>query len=199
MSPNSPQQLPDALVVTLSDQSAGQVIDGLQGFATVRSISPLSPDDIYNAIQTTPPIALMFAGALPDIDLFEVLHHISETYRVPVVVFEDNADSAQAKRAVRAGASAYIVDGLSSSRIRSIVEVAIERFRLTDTLHQELQKSKEDLAARKTIERAKGLLMERRGLSEQEAYDALRKTAMGQGKSIRDVADAILSISNLLP
>lgn len=191
--------LPNALVVTTSDLSADSVTAGLKGFAKVRLIAPHVPGDIYEAIEQIKPIISIFVGPLPDMDLLEVLQHISETYRVPSVVFEDSADSAEAKRAVRAGASAYIVDGLSTSRVRSIVEVAMERFRLTDTLHQELQRSKEDLAARKTIERAKGLLMERRGLSEQEAYNALRKTAMGQGKSIRDVAEAILSISNLLP
>ncbi len=199
LGPNSSQHLPTALVVTSSDRSVRQVVEGLDGFAVVRSVDRHLPDTIYDAIQQTKPFVLMFAGPLPNIDLFGVLQHVTETYRLPIVVFDDNTDSTQAKRAVRAGASAYIVDGLATSRIRPIVEVAIERFKLTDTLHQELQKSKDDLAARKTIERAKGLLMERRGLSEQEAYDALRKTAMGQGKPIREVADAILSISNLLP
>lgn len=186
-------------MITTSDLSADSITDGLKGFATVSMVTPHLPEKIYEAILQTKPIVLVFVGPLPDMNLYDVLQHISESYRVPIVVFEENADNAEAKRAVRAGASAYIVDGLSTSRVRSIVEVAMERFRLTDTLHQELQKSKEDLAARKTIERAKGLLMERRGLSEQEAYNALRKTAMGQGKSIRDVAEAILSISNLLP
>lgn len=192
-------ELPAALVVTNSDLNASHVIDGLKGFAAVSSVSRHLPDKIYDTIRQIQPIVLMFVGPLPEIDLFAVVSHISGTYRIPIVVFEDSVDGSRAKRAVRAGASAYIVDGLSKSRIRPIVEVAIERFRLTDTLHQELQKSKEDLAARKTIERAKGLLMERRGLSEQEAYDALRKTAMAQGKPIREVADTILSISNLLP
>lgn len=192
-------ELPAALVVTKSGLSASQVVDGLQGFASVCVINQPLPESIYDTIQRTKPIVLLFAGPLPEMDLFEVLQHVSETYRLPIVVFDDNTDSTQAKRAVRAGASAYIVDGLATSRIRPIVDVAIERFKLTDTLHQELRKSKDDLAARKTIERAKGLLMERRGLTEQEAYDALRKTAMGQGKPIREVADAILSISNLLP
>ena len=75
----------------------------------------------------------------------------------------------------------------------------MERFRLVDALYKELSNSKSELESRKLIERAKGLLMQQRGLTEQAAYDALRKMAMARGKPVREIAETIVAISNILP
>jgi response regulator NasT len=112
-------------------------------------------------------------------------------------MFVENGDGALAREAVRAGVSAYIVDGLSEKRVLPVVEIAIERFKMFDALWRDLEKSKRDLEARKAIERAKGLLMEKRKLSENDAYAAMRTMAMKQKISIKDVADNILSVACL--
>ena len=99
---------------------------------------------------------------------------------------------------VRAGVSAYIVDGLTSSRVQPVIEVAIERFKMFDGLQRELEKSKEDLEARKVVERAKGILMDKRNLSEKEAFVSMRKLAMQESITIKQVADKVLSVASLL-
>ena len=118
---------------------------------------------------------------------------------MPIAVFVETDQNDIARRAIRAGASGYIVKGLAADRVATVVEVAIERFRLTDALLKELTKSKSDLEARKLIERAKGLLMEQRGVSEHAAYEALRKMAMARGKPVREIAETIVAIANMLP
>tara|TARA_R110002111_G_scaffold32765_5_gene65895 strand:- start:173 stop:529 length:357 start_codon:yes stop_codon:yes gene_type:complete len=118
---------------------------------------------------------------------------------MPVAVFVETEQDDLARRAIRAGASGYIVKGLAADRVATVVDVAIERFRLTDALLKELSRSKSDLESRKLIEKAKGLLMEQRGLSEHAAYEALRKMAMARGKPMREIAETIVAISNILP
>jgi len=113
-------------------------------------------------------------------------------------MFVEDGDGGLAKEAVRAGVSAYIVDGLTSSRIQPVIEVAIERFKMFDCLQRELEKSKEDLEARKVIERAKGILMDKRNIPESEAFASMRNLAMQEGITIKQVADKILSVAALL-
>lgn len=116
----------------------------------------------------------------------------------PIVMFVNQSDAAMAAEAVRAGVSAFVVDGLSARRIKPIVEVAITRFQVVQTLHTELERTKESLADRKLIERAKGVLMERRGLSEAQAYTMLRKMAMNQNKRLAEVARSLIAVVDVL-
>lgn len=116
-----------------------------------------------------------------------------------VVVFVDRSTQEAAREVIRLGASAFVVDGLSADRVRPVLEVALERHALFSALLDELSKSREELAARKKIERAKGLLMSRNKLTEQAAYDSMRRLAMAQGKPLREIAETILSVSTLFP
>jgi response regulator NasT len=116
----------------------------------------------------------------------------------PVVMFAEEGDSGTIERAVRAGVSAYVVDGLNPSRVKPIVDVAIARFREFQALRQELQETRSQLADRKQIDRAKGLLMKHRGLDEQEAYAAMRKMAMDRGQKMGEVANNIIAVLELL-
>jgi response regulator NasT len=113
-------------------------------------------------------------------------------------MFVDRSEPGLADEAVRAGVAAYVVDGLQPGRIRSILEVAMSRFTLMQQLRTDLAKAQSDLAARRTIERAKGLLMKERQVAEEEAYAMLRKLAMNSGRSIAAVAADLLSIHGLL-
>ena len=128
----------------------------------------------------------------------ETLRLIVKHTPKPVVMFVENADGDLAKEAVRAGVSAYIVDGLSAARVKPVIDIAIERFSLVDELRRDLDKSRQDLESRKVLDRAKGFLMDQRGMSEAEAYTAMRKLAMSEAISMRQVADRVISISQIL-
>nr|WP_315426019.1 ANTAR domain-containing protein [uncultured Albidiferax sp.] len=123
----------------------------------------------------------------------------------PIVMFTNDGDTSHVKDAVAAGVSAYIVAGLSADRIRPILDVAMARFEHEQALRRELahtrverDEHKAELHNRKVIDRAKGLLMQRQGLSEQEAYDRLRKAAMDKSLKLVDVAQRILDVAELL-
>jgi len=125
------------------------------------------------------------------------MHSINREQPRPVVMFADKGDSDTITEAVRAGVSAYVVDGLDTRRIRPILDVAIARFREYQALKDELVRTKNSLAERKEIDRAKGILMKKRGWSEDEAYQALRKMAMDQNKRLGEVARSVVEMAAL--
>ena len=118
--------------------------------------------------------------------------------RRPIVLFTNDNDTTHIKDAVAAGVSAYIVAGLSPERIRPILEVAMARFEHEQGLRQQLAHAKTELQDRKIIDRAKGLLMQRQGLSEKAAFDKLRKAAMDKGLRLGEIAQRILDTAELL-
>lgn len=117
--------------------------------------------------------------------------------RRPIVMFTNDGDTTHVKDAVAAGVSAYIVAGLAPERIRPILEVAMARFQHEQALRRELADARTELRERKAIDRAKGLLMQRQGLTEQQAYEKLRKAAMDKGLKLGEVAQRILDVSEL--
>ncbi|MFN2310213.1 MAG: ANTAR domain-containing response regulator, partial [Gammaproteobacteria bacterium] len=134
----------------------------------------------------------------PDRDTLEQMRTISRVQPRPIVMFAEDDDSGTINQAIKAGVSAYVVDGLSSHRVRPVMEVAIARFREYQALREELARTKNSLEERKLIEQAKGLLMQHRQMNEAEAYQALRKLAMDQGKRLPEVARNVIAIMELL-
>jgi response regulator NasT len=138
----------------------------------------------------------------------DALEHVvmaTRDARRPIVMFTNDSDTSNARAAVAAGVSAYIVAGLSAERIRPILDVALARFEHEQALRAELADARtevQDLSAelknRRIIDRAKGLLMQRQGLSEQVAYEKLRKTAMDRNLKVVDVAQRMLDVAELL-
>lgn len=131
----------------------------------------------------------------------DALEHVvvaTRDERRPIVMFTNDDDSALARDAVAAGVSAYVVAGLSTERIRPILNVAMARFQHEQGLRQELADAKSELSGRKVIERAKGLLMQRQQLTEQQAYDKLRRAAMNQSLKLHEVAQRMLDMADLL-
>lgn len=118
--------------------------------------------------------------------------------RRPIVLFTNDDDTSNVRAAVAAGVSAYIVAGLSPARIRPILDVAMARFEHEQGLRKELADVKTELLDRKIIDRAKGLLMQRQGLSEKFAYEKLRKAAMDKGLRLAEVAQRMLDAADLL-
>lgn len=134
----------------------------------------------------------------PSRDVLEQMFQVSRVVARPVAMFVDRSDSAMIQAAVDAGVSAYIVDGLKKERVRGIVDMAISRFNAFSRMARELEEARNELAARKIIERAKGILMTTRGFSEEEAYAALRKTAMSESRKLVDIAQSVVTAAQLL-
>lgn len=131
----------------------------------------------------------------------DALEHVvmaTRDARRPIVMFTNDNDTSHVKDAVAAGVSAYIVAGLSAERIRPILHVAMARFQHEQALRQELAATKSQLQDRKVIDRAKGLLMQRQGLSEQAAFEKMRRTAMDKGLKLGEVAQRMLDVMDLL-
>jgi response regulator NasT len=133
----------------------------------------------------------------PSRDVLEQMFQVSRVVKRPVAMFVDQADSASIQASVDAGVSAYIVDGLKKERIKSILDLCISRFNAFSRLQSELEQTKSALEERKVIDRAKGILMRAKQLSEEQAYALLRKTAMNENRKIADVAQSVITAAEL--
>ena len=134
----------------------------------------------------------------PSRDMLEELTLASGPMDRPVALFVDQTDQGLTKAAIEAGVSAYVVDGLRADRLNPILDAAIARFHMFQRMRTELAATKRALEERKVIDRAKGILMKAKRLTEEEAYALLRKTAMDQGRKVADVAEALVTAAGLL-
>ena len=131
----------------------------------------------------------------------DTLEHVvmaTRNARRPIVLFTEDNDTTHVRDAIAAGVTAYVVAGLAPDRVRPVLDVALARFQHEESMRRELADARSQLTERKTIDRAKGLLMQRQGLSEDEAYARLRKTAMDKGLKVAEVAQRILDVADLL-
>ncbi|OUS41286.1 hypothetical protein A9R00_01685 [Oleispira antarctica] len=152
---------------------------------------------IKNVEVHQPDLIIMDLASL-DQDTLDNMTMLNQHNPKPMILFSKNSDSQLISQAVQAGASAYVVDGLESQRIKPIMDAAIARFNEFQALKTELQKTQGQLADRKVIDQAKGLLMKTKSLNEEQAYHTMRKMAMDQSKPIADIAKNILSVMSLL-
>jgi len=134
----------------------------------------------------------------PDRDTLEHVCMITRDDPRPIVMFTQDQDRTLMRAALEAGVSAYVVDGLSVERVRPIVEVALARFEQWQALRRELDQAQTNLAERKLIERAKGIVMKQRGCTEDEAYAMLRKLAMSRNQRLAQVAESVITMAELL-
>jgi len=155
-------------------------------------------ENLLRRVEETAPDLLLIDSDSPDDALLSQLQELAVHRPIPVVLFTEADSRDMISRAVRAGVSAYIVDGLDQHRLGTILKVAVARFHETGKLRQELQETKASLAERKAVERAKGILMKQRGFDEPEAYHALRKMAMDKNLRIGQVAENVIAVSELL-
>ena len=134
----------------------------------------------------------------PNRDVLEQMFQVSRSVHRPVAMFVDQSDKASIEAAIDAGVSAYIVNGLRKERVKSILDMAISRFNAFHRLREELDRTKQALEDRKVIDKAKGILMKTRQISEEEAYALLRKTAMNESRRVADVARSLITAAKLL-
>jgi response regulator NasT len=134
----------------------------------------------------------------PSRDVLEQMFQVSRAVKRPIAMFVDQSDTASIQASVDAGVSAYIVGNLQKERIKTILDLCISRFNAFARLQGELERAKSALEDRKVIDRAKGILMKAKNLSEEQAYALMRKTAMNENKKISDVAQAVITAAELL-
>ncbi|WP_428610215.1 ANTAR domain-containing response regulator [Sedimenticola sp.] len=162
----------------------------------VLATEPLT-EQLETQVETLQPDLLVLDVYQPDQSMLEQISQISRRIPRPVVMFADQGDSETAAAAVDAGVHAYVVDGFDAARLASILDVAIARFRVYQTLRDELDRTRSLLRERKIVDRAKGLLMNKRGWSEEQAYRSLQKMAMDQNRRLVDVAERVIDMSEL--
>jgi response regulator NasT len=189
------------LKIAIVDESAVRAAileDGLReaGFTHVERIA--ETHSLLARIYAMDPDVILIDLENPSRDMLEQMFQMSRAVKRPVAMFVDQSDSASIQASVDAGVSAYIVDGLKKERITSILDLCISRFNAFSRLQSELDHAKDALEERKVIDRAKGILMKVKKLTEEEAYSLLRKTAMNENKKIVEIAQSVLTAAELL-
>jgi response regulator NasT len=194
----SAEQSPKIVIVDESPIRAAILEEGLReaGFSQVVHISEMQ--SLLARIYAVDPDIIVIDLENPSRDVLEAMFQVSRAVRRPIAMFVDQSDAASIQASVDAGVSAYIVDGLKKERIKPILDLCVSRFNAFAKLQEELERTKSQLEDRKVIERAKGILMKLKGLSEDEAYVLLRSTAMREKKKIGEIAQSIITASEML-
>jgi len=154
--------------------------------------------ELAASVERLGPDLVIIGADSPSRDTLEHIAVMSQSAPRPIVFFTDDPDRERMQRAIRAGVSSYVVAGLAPERLRPILDVALARFEADAALRAELEAARGELQARKRIEKAKGILMETRGLSEEAAYRELRKMAMDRGLKLVQLADRIIEAKSIL-
>jgi two-component system, response regulator / RNA-binding antiterminator len=191
----------DLLKIVIVDESsirAAILEEGLReaGFMAVERLSDMN--NLLMRIHAIDPDVILIDLENPSRDTLEQMFQVSRIVRRPIAMFVDQSDTASIQASVDAGVSAYIVDGLKKERVKSILDLCVSRFNAFSKLQSELERAKTDLEDRKTLDRAKGILMKNKGLTEDEAYRLMRSAAMREKKKIADIAAAIITAAELL-
>lgn len=184
------------LIIDRDEARAALVAEGLSDVTPLK-VRRAAAFDEREACDFEPDV-IVIACESPDRDTLASLRETNARNPRPVVMFVDRSAPGLAEAAVESGIAAYVVDGLSAGRVRPVLEVAMRRFQLTQKLRTDLTKAQADLAARKTVDRAKGLLMKERGLDEEQAFGLLRKLAMDTGRPLGAVAADLLAFAGVL-
>ncbi|MAI90579.1 ANTAR domain-containing response regulator [Ponticaulis sp.] len=179
------------------------------GGAPVDAVLSAFPENTCSTLSSTAFLSGHFSGfssstlliiSAADVseDMLLRVKDLQSTSPCPVLIFAATASPEMAQNALRSGASSCVIDGLQPHRVETLAAISRERFEQNRALKQELEQTRGTLETRKIIDRAKSLIMEQRGLKESEAYELLRKTAMNQSKSMREVAESFLTVSGIL-
>ncbi len=195
-----PRRTPHLKIVIVDESPIRAAIleEGLReaGFTEVERLSEMR--NLLQRIYSIDPDVILIDLENPSRDVLEQMFQVSRAVRRPVAMFVDQSDADSIRASVDAGVSAYIVDGLKKERIKSILDLCVSRFNVFSRLQDELERAKSDLEERKKLDRAKGILMKAKGLSEDAAYKLMRGTAMRENKKIAEIAQAIITAAELL-
>lgn len=193
--------MPDApfriLIIDQNVTRAAILEDGLREAGHVDVIVIRDMSNLLKRIVDAAPDVIFIDLENPNRDVLEQMFQVSRAVQRPIAMFVDRSDAGMTEQAVLAGVSAYVVDGLKKERMNSILELCISRFKAFNQLRDELNHTKQQLEERKLVDRAKGILMQQRGLSEAAAYTLMRKTAMNENMKLADVAQSIITAAKL--
>lgn len=185
------------LIIDENRLRAAIIEEGLReaGHARIAIISEMT--GLVRRIEDAAPDVIVIDLENPNRDMLEDLFRVSRAVRRPVAMFVDKSDTAMIAEAIAAGVSAYVVDGLRKERVKAILDLAIGRFHAFERIREELEIAKQELSERKVVDRAKGILMKMKQISEDEAYSLLRQTAMNQNMRIAKIAEGVIATSNI--
>jgi two-component system, response regulator / RNA-binding antiterminator len=194
----SAESSPKIVIVDENPIRAAILEEGLReaGFVAVEHIREMH--NLLARIYALDPDVIVIDLENPSRDVLEQMFQVSRAVRRPIAMFVDQSDTDSIRASIDAGVSAYIVDGLKKERLKPILDLCILRFNAFARLQDELDRTKSALEDRKAIDRAKGILMKLKGLTEDEAYVLLRSTAMREKKKIGDIAQSIITAAELL-
>jgi len=162
------------------------------GYKVIARVSP-GPSLLSKVAKVLPDMIVIDTDS-PDRDILESMSLLNEHNPMPVVMFSDVEDETIIQEAIRSGVSGYIAKGMDQQRVKSIMNVAIARFREYQALKNELKQTKDELESKKMIDQAKHLLMSQKGVTEHEAYEAMRKMSMDRNIRMAEVAENIISV-----
>ncbi len=197
MDDGQPKNLSNALRLILVDDDqvrAAAVEEGLlaKGFE-VLSVIPTAAGLLYQLAQLEPDAVIISLDS-PDRDILESLSIASAHNPRPVVMFSESGDQRFISEAIRAGVTAYQAEGINAERVRMAIDVATAQFSAFNEIREELDKTRKQLESRKVVDRAKGLLMQLKGVSEEEAYNALRTLAMEKQRTLAETAADVITL-----
>jgi len=199
---NAPSSPPDqGLRIVIVDESAVRAAileEGLReaGFTQVARIAETT--NLLARVYAIDPDVILIGLENPSRDVLEQMFQVSRVVKRPIAMFVDQSDTASIQASVDAGVSAYIVDGLKKERVKPILDTCISRFNAFARLQNEVDRAKSALEERKVIDRAKGMLMKAKNLTEDEAYARMRRAAMNENKKIVEIAQSILTAAEML-
>jgi response regulator NasT len=186
------------LLISDTDKPIGDLRQALARLGYEMLAEVATPTALPRVVEEQRPDVVIIDTESPSRDTLEHLAVMNETAPRPVLMFSNDGDQQFIRDAVSAGVTAYLVEGLEPARLAPILEVALARFAHEEKLRNKLAQVESELADRKVIDRAKRLLMDRRKMSEQDAYTTLRKRAMDQGMKVSEVARQLISMNDLL-
>ena len=187
--------------IAIVDESAARASIIEEGLATLENCEIFVVTERRGLVarigEIAPDIVFMDLGN-PSRDVLEEYFAVSRVLARPIAMFVDESDDDAIAASIDAGVSAYVVDGLAAHRIRPLLDLAVRRFNAFARLQSDLAEAKGKLAERETVDKAKRILMQSKGVTEPEAYAELRRKAMSSSRRIVDIAEAVVTAHELL-
>jgi response regulator NasT len=188
--------MPDSLRILIVDQSAERAAvleDGFREAGYHDVIVVREVQQLLKRIVGINPDVIFIDLENPNRDVLEDMFQVSRSVPRPIAMFVDHSDTATIERAIDAGVATYVVDGLRKQRVKPILDTTISRFNAFKRLRDDLDSARQALEERKLVERAKGILMIEGGISEADAYEMLRTSAMRENRRLAAVAQLVIA------
>lgn len=186
------------LIETLAAQSDNQLQSKLFSKEVDLVDVAQTTSNLLERVQEHSPDVLVLSVDFLDAGMLDQLIKVNDTSPLPVAVFAKQSTTEVLKTAISAGVDSYVVDDVQEHRLTTIIDLAVLRFNKTHSLCEELEQTKEKLSERKLIERAKGIIMQQKHLTEEDAYVQMRKSAMNQGQSMAELSKRVISVFEML-